>query len=220
MSAFIARSLTASAISGRSARRQLSPLRLVAADPKSGRSFRFAICGYEGFHRSRTRTCLAEELMSQFLCPHEGGGRLPARLDSWSAATACSPTQVPLRSVVISFNQGVEWNAAIRRYISVIPVSGWAPCEPPSDRVVSSAIVAKVGAAERLSQPDALTINPRLHMAHYSGRLSLRHPTPRPTLHRAPRRRHSCRANSTICRAGFEDIPLASPPTPPVDRAP
>src|SRR5881397_1382670 len=56
----------------------------------------------------------------------------------------------------ISFSQGAVWKALIRRYIGTIPLSGDVPAiehnssaDPPPRTQVSSAMVAKVGAAAR-----------------------------------------------------------------------
>jgi hypothetical protein len=59
----------------------------------------------------------------------------------------------------MSFSQGAKWKALISAYIGTIPLSGDAPCMaeqsisgvPPSADV-SSAMIAKVGAAARDSQ--------------------------------------------------------------------
>jgi len=60
-----------------------------------------------------------------------------------------------------NFNQGARWTALISRYIWTIPLSGDASCAaeqsmlgmPPTPRTpVSSAMIAKVGAAARDSQ--------------------------------------------------------------------
>ena len=59
----------------------------------------------------------------------------------------------------MSFSQGAKWKALISAYIGTIPLSGDAPCMgeqsmsgvPPSADV-STAIIAKVGAAARDSQ--------------------------------------------------------------------
>jgi hypothetical protein len=65
----------------------------------------------------------------------------------------------------ISFSQGTEWKALISKYIAAIPLSGDAACvaeqrisgAPPPRAPVSSAMIAKVGAAARESQPAAPT---------------------------------------------------------------
>jgi hypothetical protein len=64
----------------------------------------------------------------------------------------------PLR-LKISLNQGAEWKTLIRTYIGTIPLRGDAPWaaeqsisgEPPPRTPVSSAMMAKVGAAARHS---------------------------------------------------------------------
>src|SRR5436190_24317219 len=71
----------------------------------------------------------------------------------------------PLRRLAISFSQGAEWKALISKYIGAIPLSGDASCvaeqsisgAPPPRAPVSSAMIAKVGAAARDSQPAAPT---------------------------------------------------------------
>jgi len=71
---------------------------------------------------------------------------------------------VPLRQPVISLSHGAEWKALISKYIATIPVNGdaWRAAEhniadaPPSWIPVSSAMIAKVGAAARDSKQSAL----------------------------------------------------------------
>ena len=60
------------------------------------------------------------------------------------------------RRLAISFSQGAEWKTLISKYIGTIPPSGDALAiehnasgDPPPRTPVSSAIVAKVGAAAR-----------------------------------------------------------------------
>jgi hypothetical protein len=68
-----------------------------------------------------------------------------------------------LRRLAISFSQGAEWKALISKYIGTIPPSGDGSGAVehiiailPSPRTpVSSAMMAKVGAAARPSQPAA-----------------------------------------------------------------
>src|SRR5205085_3301180 len=62
----------------------------------------------------------------------------------------------------ISFSQGAEWKALISKYIGTIPLSGDASSAPaqsisggPPPRTVSSAMIAKVGAAARHNQSAA-----------------------------------------------------------------
>jgi hypothetical protein len=62
----------------------------------------------------------------------------------------------------ISFSQGAEWKALISKYIGTIPANGDASCAAeqsisggPPPTPVSSAMMAKVGAAARPSQPAA-----------------------------------------------------------------
>ena len=64
--------------------------------------------------------------------------------------------QTPLRRREISFSQGAEWKALISKYIGTIPLSGDAlaiehnaSADPPPRTQVSSAMIAKVGAAAR-----------------------------------------------------------------------
>jgi hypothetical protein len=71
--------------------------------------------------------------------------------------------RAPLRRPDISFSQGAEWKALISKYIGTIPLSGDASCAaeqsisgaPPPRTAVSSAMMAKVGAAARHSQSAA-----------------------------------------------------------------
>src|ERR1700694_3753048 len=66
-------------------------------------------------------------------------------------------SRIVLRRDEISFSQGAEWKALISKYIGTIPLSGDASCAAaqsmsvgPSPRTpVSSAMIAKVGAAAR-----------------------------------------------------------------------
>jgi hypothetical protein len=74
-----------------------------------------------------------------------------------------TPRQAPLRRLEISFSQGGEWKALISKYIGIIPLSGdVCPAaehkisgRPPPRAPVSSAMIAKVGAAARYSQSTA-----------------------------------------------------------------
>ena len=66
------------------------------------------------------------------------------------------------RRLEISFSQGAEWKALISKYIGTIPLSGDASCAAaqsmsggPPPKPVSSAMMAKVGAAARHSQSAA-----------------------------------------------------------------
>lgn len=68
----------------------------------------------------------------------------------------CETARKRLRRLKISFNQGAEWKALIRKYIGTIPLSGDALIiehnasgDPPPRTPVSSAMIAKVGAAAR-----------------------------------------------------------------------
>src|SRR5258708_15699686 len=71
--------------------------------------------------------------------------------------------RAPLGRLEISFSQGAEWKALISKYIGTIPLSGDASCAaeqsmsagPPPRTPVSSAMIAKVGAAARHSQSAA-----------------------------------------------------------------
>src|SRR5262245_49615299 len=68
-----------------------------------------------------------------------------------------------LRRLEISFSQGAEWKALISKYIGTIPLSGDASCAaeqsisggPPPRMPVSSAMIAKAGAAARHRQSAA-----------------------------------------------------------------
>jgi hypothetical protein len=71
-------------------------------------------------------------------------------------------SRIVVRRDEISFSQGAEWNALISKYIGTIPLSGDASCAAeqsisagPPPTPVSSAMMAKVGAAARPSQPAA-----------------------------------------------------------------
>ncbi len=64
--------------------------------------------------------------------------------------------QAPLRQLVISLSHGAEWKALISTYIGTMPLSGDALAiehnasgDPPPSTPVSSAMIAKVGAAAR-----------------------------------------------------------------------
>jgi hypothetical protein len=69
----------------------------------------------------------------------------------------------PLRRLKISFSHGAEWKALISQYIGTIPLSDDASCAvehiiaicPAPRTLVSSAMIAKVGAAARHSQSAA-----------------------------------------------------------------
>src|SRR5690242_834103 len=67
----------------------------------------------------------------------------------------------------ISFSHGARWKALIKRYIGIIPLSGDIPAiehmasaGSPPRRPVSSAMMAKVGAAARYSQSAAFLAMP------------------------------------------------------------
>src|SRR5262245_30450966 len=69
----------------------------------------------------------------------------------------------PLRRPATNFSQGAKWKALIKRYIGIIPPSGDTPAiehsasaGPPPITPVSSAMIAKVGAAARYSQSAAV----------------------------------------------------------------
>jgi hypothetical protein len=74
------------------------------------------------------------------------------------------PGPAPLRRLVISLSHGAEWKALISKYIGAIPVNGDALCAaehnipdiPLSWVPVSSAMIAKAGAAARDSKQSAL----------------------------------------------------------------
>ena len=93
-------------------------------------------------------------------------------LFTYSDLTTCSNTArrvgSPSRSVdtarrlEINLSHGVAWKALISRYITVIPFIGDEPCITmqsmsgwPLKKPFHSAIIAKVGAAARPSQPAA-----------------------------------------------------------------
>src|ERR1700730_9608273 len=70
-----------------------------------------------------------------------------------------------LRRLEISFSQGAEWKALISKYIGTMPLSGDALTiehnasgDPPPRTPVSSAMIAKVGAAPRCSQSPAAIV--------------------------------------------------------------
>jgi len=70
--------------------------------------------------------------------------------------------RAPFRRLEINFSQGDKWKALISRYITVIPFIGDEPCIAmqsmsgwPLKKPFHSAIIAKVGAAARPSQPAA-----------------------------------------------------------------
>jgi hypothetical protein len=77
----------------------------------------------------------------------------------------------------ISFSQGAEWKALINKYIGTIPLRGDALTAveqsifggPPPRRAVSSAMIAKVGAAARHSQSAA----PSAPMFAFSSRIAV-----------------------------------------------
>jgi len=90
-----------------------------------------------------------------------GGGRGAGRAQ---LAENLRPGPTPLRRLAISLNHGAEWKALISKYIGTIPVNGDALCAaehnipdiPPSWIPVSSAMIAKAGAAARDSKQFAL----------------------------------------------------------------
>src|ERR1700730_3726581 len=94
-----------------------------------------------------------------------GGVRWPRRRSAPDWFTVTPPDQgrrAPLRRLEISFSQGAEWKALISRYIGTIPLSGDAPATehnastgPPPSTPVSSAIIAKIGAAASDSKQSA-----------------------------------------------------------------
>ena len=92
--------------------------------------------------------------------------QLRTRPPSGSPSIWRTPDQdrrAPLRRLEISFSQGAEWKTLISKYIGTIPLSGDASCAaeqsisggPPPRTPVSSAMMAKVGAAARDSQSAA-----------------------------------------------------------------
>jgi len=73
--------------------------------------------------------------------------------------------QVPLRQLAISLSHGAKWKVLISRYIGTIPVNGQASCAaehmsgmPTPWSPVSSAMMAKAGAAASDSKPAALAL--------------------------------------------------------------
>ena len=85
------------------------------------------------------------------------------RAGNFFAPNADQDRQAAVRRLEISFSQGAKWKALISRYIGTIPLSGDASCaaeqsmsaELPPRTPVSSAMIAKVGAAARYSQSAA-----------------------------------------------------------------
>src|SRR5260370_40734259 len=83
--------------------------------------------------------------------------------DSITVSPPDQDRRTPPRRLDTSFSQGAEWKTLISKYIGTIPLSGDASCAaeqsisvgPPATTPVSSAMIAKVGAAARLSQPAA-----------------------------------------------------------------
>jgi len=78
------------------------------------------------------------------------------------APNADQDRQARLRRLEINFSQGAKWKALISKYIGTIPLSGDAPgaaeqsiSGAPPRTPVSSAMIAKVGAAARYSQSAA-----------------------------------------------------------------
>lgn len=75
--------------------------------------------------------------------------------------------RITLHCLETRFNQGDKWKALISKYIGTIPVSGDESCTAeqsmsgmlPPWILVSSAIIAKLGAAARDSQQSRLTLN-------------------------------------------------------------
>jgi hypothetical protein len=88
----------------------------------------------------------------------------------------------------ISFSQGAEWKALISRYIGAIPLSGDAPPiehnasgDPAPRTPVSSAMIAKVGAAARVRKSTAFVAAARRPTSAAQERASLVSPLPRAT---------------------------------------
>jgi hypothetical protein len=81
----------------------------------------------------------------------------------------------------ISFSQGAEWKALINRYIGTMPPTGDAfaaeqrlSSGPPPSTAVSSAMIAKVGAAasdNHLTMPDATAAPSSSHLTALVGLL-------------------------------------------------
>ena len=82
----------------------------------------------------------------------------PRRQRKYRQRARCSALREDQRE--ISFSHDAEWKALINKYIETIPVNGDAPCEAEQSMsgmlrlwiAVSSAMMAKVGAAARPSQ--------------------------------------------------------------------
>ena len=80
------------------------------------------------------------------------------------------PPHLFVSALEISSSQGAEWKALISQYIAAIPLSGEACCAvaqsmsggPAPEKAVSSAMMAKVGAADKHSQLAPRTAMPRL----------------------------------------------------------
>src|SRR6185369_3161596 len=115
-------------------------------------------------HRSSPRLRWLPRLRRRMDRPR---GSLPCpRMDLRSGTRHRAQVQdrrAPLRRLEISLSHGAEWTALISRYIGTIPLSGDASCAvahiiaicPPPRTPVSSAMIAKAGAAARHSQSAA-----------------------------------------------------------------
>jgi hypothetical protein len=88
-----------------------------------------------------------------------GSDDLLEQLAQWDHQVA---RWTPLCRLEINLTHGAAWKALISRYITVIPLIGDEPCIAvqsmsgwPLKKPVHSAMIAKVGAAARPSQPAA-----------------------------------------------------------------
>jgi hypothetical protein len=100
-------------------------------------------------------------------CPTGGAARIAgASVPRAGAGLIDARGPAPVRRLEISFSQGAKWKALISKYIGTIPLSGDASCAaeqsisdgPPPRTPVSSAMIAKVGAAARHSQSAAARV--------------------------------------------------------------
>ena len=82
------------------------------------------------------------------------------------ARTPDQDRPAPLRRLETSFSHGTKWKALISKYIGTIPLSNEPSCVveqsndrgPPPRTPVSTAMIAKVGAAAKESQSAAPTV--------------------------------------------------------------
>ncbi|MEA2911638.1 MAG: hypothetical protein QOJ15_3719 [Bradyrhizobium sp.] len=105
-----------------------------------------------------------------------------------SARVEQTTSRALLHRLEISFSQGAAWKALISQYIAAIPLSGEACCTgaqsmsggPAPGKVVSNAMMAKVGAAAMRSQLAPRAAMPGLTAPHrrVSEKPPLRRPIP------------------------------------------